>query len=117
MKDREVTILMNDLAADYDMFRMKEKPGKIRSLKRNLSQRSPRRYAARILKVTERSLFQLVLIPFLVCANSDSTTAHRQSLRSVGGFFEMPTLRAAQSLQIPALANRQRHAAFVRENL
>ena len=39
MKDREVTILMNDLAADYDMFRMKEKPGKIRSLKRNLSQR------------------------------------------------------------------------------
>ena len=29
MKDQEVTILMNDLAADYDMFRMKEKPRKI----------------------------------------------------------------------------------------
>ena len=28
MKDQEVTILMNDLAADYDMFRMKEKPAK-----------------------------------------------------------------------------------------
>ena len=31
MKDQEVTILMNDLAADYDMFRMKEKPRKIRT--------------------------------------------------------------------------------------
>jgi hypothetical protein len=31
MKDQEVTILMNDLAADYDMFRMKEKPRKIRA--------------------------------------------------------------------------------------
>jgi hypothetical protein len=29
MKDQEVTVLMNDLAADYDMFRMKEKPRKI----------------------------------------------------------------------------------------
>jgi hypothetical protein len=31
VKDQEVTILMNDLAADYDMFRMKEKPRKIRA--------------------------------------------------------------------------------------
>ena len=31
MKGQEVTILMNDLAADYDMFRMKEKPRKIRT--------------------------------------------------------------------------------------
>ena len=31
MKDQEVTILMNDLAADYDMFRMKEKPRQIRT--------------------------------------------------------------------------------------
>ena len=31
MMDQEVTILMNDLAADYDMFRMKEKPRKIRA--------------------------------------------------------------------------------------
>ena len=31
IKDQEVTILMNDLAADYDMFRMKEKPRKIRT--------------------------------------------------------------------------------------
>jgi hypothetical protein len=29
MKDQEVTILMNDLAADYDMFRMKELGGRV----------------------------------------------------------------------------------------
>jgi hypothetical protein len=116
---------MNYLAANYDMFRMKEKPRKMRAglsrrgcrgmgaprltrlinvrrfpsfllfrprkkfgelhrqfpkgLWRDLSQRVARRYATRILEVTELPSFQFVLIPFLVCPNSDSTAAHQQS--------------------------------------
>jgi hypothetical protein len=65
---------------------------------RDLSQRVVRRYATRILEVTELSSSQFVLIPFLVCPNSDSTAAHQQS-EPMFHQFRLADLRATQSLQ------------------
>ena len=86
MKDQEVIILMNDLAPDYDMFRMKEKPRKIRA---RLSRRgclwgglgAPR--LTRLINVR-----RFAFVPsFFLSAKSSGDTPPTSSLKLFGVIF------------------------------